>query len=98
MSLKFRNKQLKIKTMENFKHELGKRAKDKITGFEGILMARCQYLTGCSRYCIQPTELKDSRPVDSMYFDEDMIEIISEGILAKEVTGKRNGACCPDPH
>ena len=81
-----------------FKHKLGKRAKDKITGFEGILTSRCEFLTGCNRYCIQPTTLKDGRPIESMYFDEDQIEILTEeGISKKEVTGRKRGACSPDP-
>lgn len=82
----------------NFKHELGKRAKDKITGFEGILTVRCQFLTGCDRYCIQPTELKDGKPLDSIYFDEAQIEIITgKEIKPQEVQGKKGGACSPDP-
>lgn len=80
-----------------FTHELGQRAKDKITGFEGILTARCEFLTGCNRYCIQPTELRDGKPIDSIYFDEAQIEIIGFGILPQEVQGDENGACSPDP-
>lgn len=37
-----------------FKHKLGLKAKDKITGFEGIITARCEYLTGCNQYCLTP--------------------------------------------
>jgi hypothetical protein len=80
-----------------FKHELGKRAKDKITGFEGVITARCEFLTGCSRYCIQPTALKDGKPIESIYFDEDQIEIIGSGIKQSEVTGAKRGNCSPDP-
>ncbi len=80
-----------------FTHELGKKAKDKITGFQGILTARCEFLTGCNRYCIQPTELKDGNPIDSIYFDEAQIEIISDGISEKEVQGEKKGACSPNP-
>lgn len=80
-----------------FTLELGKKAKDKITGFQGILTARCEFLTGCNRYCIQPTELKDGKPIDSIYFDEAQIEIISDGILAEEVQGDKKGACSPCP-
>jgi len=80
-----------------FKLELGLKAKDKITGFTGILTARCQFLTGCNRYCIQPTNLKNGSPIDSLYFDEDQIEIIGEGILAKSITGYEPGACSPNP-
>jgi hypothetical protein len=80
-----------------FTLELGQRAKDKITGFEGILTSRCEFLTGCNRYCIQPTELRDGKPVDSLYFDEACLEIVGEGISAKEVQGEERGACSPDP-
>lgn len=80
-----------------FKHELGQRAQDFITGFEGILTARCEFLTGCNRYCIQPTELKDGKPIESIYFDEDQIIIIGEGIKPASVQGEKRGACSPDP-
>ena len=83
--------------MNIFKHELGKKGKDKITGFTGILTSRCEFLTGCNRYCIQPTELKDGKPIDSIYFDEDQIEILSDGISSKSVTGDKKGACSPNP-
>ena len=71
--------------------------RDKITGFTGILTSRCEFLTGCNRYCIQPTELQEGRPIEGLYFDEAQIEIISDGILAKEVKGKEPGACAPNP-
>jgi len=83
--------------MGKFKHELGKVAKDKITGFEGVITSRCEFLTGCNRYCIQPTELKDGKPLESIYFDEAQIIIVKEGIKAKDVQGKDRGACSPDP-
>jgi len=35
-----------------FKHKLGIIAKDKITGFEGMVTSRVEFLTGCNRYCI----------------------------------------------
>jgi hypothetical protein len=79
-----------------FIHELGKKAKDKISGMSGILTARCEFLTGCNRYCVTPQELKDGRPIEGMYFDEAQIEIIGNGIAPHEVQGIENGACSPD--
>jgi hypothetical protein len=79
-----------------FKHKLGVTAKDKITGFEGIIISRCEFLTGCNRYCIQPTELRDGKPLDSLYFDEDQMEVTGIGIKPKDVQGKERGACAPD--
>jgi hypothetical protein len=81
-----------------FIHALGTLAKDKITGFSGIITARCEFLTGCSRYCIQPTELKDGKPIDSLYFDEAQIEIVGKGIPKESVQGEEKGACSPNPY
>lgn len=83
--------------MSNFKHGLGKTAKDKISGFKGVITARVEFLTGCSRYCVQPTEMHDGKPIEGIYFDEGQIEIVGEGISSKEVTGKEKGACAPNP-
>jgi len=80
-----------------FLHELGKRGKDKITGFEGILTSRCEFLTGCNRYHIQPTDLREGKPIEGIYFDEAQIQIIGEGIKAEEVQGEERGACSPNP-
>lgn len=80
-----------------FAHKLGVKAKDKITGFHGIITSRCEFLTGCNRYCIQPTNLIEGKPVESIYFDEAQIEVIGEGIDPSKVQGVEKGACSPDP-
>jgi len=82
---------------KKFLHKLGVKAKDKITGFEGVITTRCEFLTGCNRYCLQPTELRDGKPIDSLYFDEAQIEVIGEGVKPESVQGKDRGACSPDP-
>lgn len=84
--------------MNQFKHELGLKAKEKVTGFKGIITSRCEFMTGCNRYCIQPQELKDGKPIEGIYFDEDQIEIIGKGISPKSVQGERRGACSPNPY
>lgn len=81
-----------------FQHDLGLEAKDKITGFKGIITSRVEFLTGCNRYCIQPQELKDGKRIESEYFDEAQIEILGPGINAKEVQGEEKGACSPNPN
>ena len=70
---------------------LGKKAKDKITGFEGIITSKHVYLTGCTQYGIQPTIDKDGKVPDKNYFDEGRIEIIGEGFTGESVTAKDNG-------
>lgn len=65
--------------------ELGKRAKDKITGFEGILTGRCQYLYGCDQYLITPPVDKSGAKPDGSWIDEGRIEIVGEGIDPESV-------------
>lgn len=59
------------------KLELGLTAKDKITGFTGILVAKCEFLHGVTKWCIQPKELVNGSPVKPIYYDEVQIEVIN---------------------
>lgn len=76
-----------------FKHELGKQAKDKITGFEGILVGRAEHLFGCSTYGIAPQmyDKEKGKRGDTEWFDEGRIQIIGEGIAAEEVKADKPG-------
>ncbi len=51
--------------------KLGDKAKDALTGFTGIVTARCDYLTGCVQFKVTPKSLsKDGKPDDGEWFDE----------------------------
>lgn len=80
----------KITSKEKNKIQLGLQAKDKITGFEGILVAKAIYLFGCTQYGIAPPA-KDGKLGDTYYFDEGRIEIIGPGITAEEVSVDKPG-------
>jgi len=73
--------------------ELGQEARDKVTGFEGILTARHQYITGCDQYSICPTGIdKENKLKETYAFDEGRIEITGKGVTVAEVqTEKRGG-------
>lgn len=80
------------------KIKLGDYAKDKITGIEGVVTAKATYLTGCARFHIQPRELKDGKPIEGIYFDEDQLEVTHKQVIRPEtLQGKEKGACAPDP-
>jgi cyanophycinase-like exopeptidase len=70
--------------------ELGKAGRDKVTGFEGIITARAQYLTGCDQYNLVPP-VKDGKLDNAQWFDEGRIEIVGIGISAGDVAGPRPG-------
>lgn len=69
---------------------LGKNAKDKVTGFEGIIIGRCEYLFGCTQYGLAPP-VRDGKTGDTCWFDEGRIEVIGVGIEPEKVRAIRPG-------
>jgi hypothetical protein len=70
---------------------LGKKAKDKVTGFTGIITSKHFYLYGCAQYGVSPQVDKDGKIPDIRYFDEGRLEIIGEGIDPKSVQAEKPG-------
>lgn len=60
--------------------ELGSRVKDSVTSFEGIAIAKCNYMNGCVRYEVQPQGLKDNKPIETLWIDES--QLIVKGLIA----------------
>ena len=71
--------------------ELGKKAKDEITGFEGTITGRAQYLYGCDQYCIVPPVDKEGKIGKGEWFDEGRVKIVGIGTDAKDVTVEKPG-------
>ena len=71
--------------------KLGVKAKDKISGFEGIVIGKAQYLTGCDQVCLKPSVDKDGKMQDAHWFDEGAVIKTSEGLHAKEVKSDKPG-------
>ena len=75
--------------------ELGVTAKDKITGFKGILTGYASYITGCDQYLLAPKAKKDGSVGEGKWYDENRLEVMK----VKKVTLKTgkgtndNGAC-----
>ncbi len=60
-----------------FKYLLNVIAKDSVSSFEGVLIARNAHLFGCAQYGLAPKELaSDGSPRKTEYFDESRIEIL----------------------
>lgn len=70
--------------------KLGQKAKDKITGFEGVLIGRASYITGCDQYLVQPP-LKDDAFREGKWVDEGRLEITGEAITPEDVAADKNG-------
>lgn len=63
---------------------LGKQARDKVTGFEGIVIGYTEYLFGCNCYGLAPPAI-DGKCPDTLWFDEGRIDIIGEGVSPESV-------------
>ncbi len=73
---------------------LGQTAKDPITGVEGIVYSRTEYLTGCARIGIQQKQQKDGKVPDLWGVDEPIAIVTKETIVGQEAakkTRKRGG-------
>lgn len=60
---------------EEFEFELGAVLKDNITGFEGVVTGRSQWISGNNTYCLKPQKLKDGMPQEDEWFDEPMLSV-----------------------
>lgn len=60
---------------------LGDRVRDKITGFEGVVTARTEWLYGCVRVTVQPEKMKDGKTLESQNFDEPQMKILKRGAI-----------------
>lgn len=56
----------------------GDTVRDTITKFQGVVIAEHKYLNGCVRLSVQPIELKDGKPIDSIAFDIEQLELIED--------------------
>lgn len=63
---------------KKFKFKCGDVVRDQVTGLEGIVTARSQWLHNCNTYRVQPQELKDGKPVDSSGFDEPQLDLVKK--------------------
>lgn len=75
---------------------LGDSARDRVSGFEGVLIARVEFLNGCTRYELQPPVDEKGKHVDPRYFDEEQLErTAAERIVAH--AAEPTGGDHPDP-
>lgn len=54
---------------------IGRTVKDKITGFQGVVTGRVEYLTGCNQLLVSPSTDKSGALRDPAWFDEQRCEV-----------------------
>ncbi len=81
---------MKTETIKKIK--LGVTARDVITGFEGIVIGRTEYLYGCAHIAIKSTKLdKDGAPMECKWFDEPQVEMVPKKAKIKPVSQNTGG-------
>jgi hypothetical protein len=78
--------------------KLGSKVKDSITGFIGIAIGRTEFMYGCARILVEPQELKDGKPIETHWFDEQRIDVLVEqGPQVSEHSSATSGGPQNDP-
>ena len=62
--------------------KIGQRVRDTITGFEGIVVARTEWLYGCVRLTVQSDRLAEGKPAEPYTVDEPQCALVGVGIDA----------------
>lgn len=73
------------------KIELGDTAKDTLTGYTGVVVARTKWLHGCERLTLQSQKMKEGKPVDPVTFDEPQLVLVKSSVAkgSSETGGPR---------
>ena len=66
---------------------LGNKARDRITGFEGIVVGKTVYINGCVSLLVRPRVDKDGKFPDGQWIDEPHLELIEGGIDVEPTIG-----------
>jgi len=56
--------------------KLGSRVKDQVTGFQGIAVARCEYLNGCIQFEVKSENLHEGQPISGQWIDADQLTLM----------------------
>ncbi len=75
---------------------LGDEVKDRITGYQGIAVARHSYLQGCDRITVSPPIDKNGKLREEANFDEPQLEVIKAAKVKRTAPRKNPGG--PEKH
>lgn len=93
-----------IEDLENYKEQdeskikFGTKARDRVTGFTGIVTGHCKYMYGCDQYDLKPQVDEKNNYQEGRWFDEGRIEVITENVISpEEVQVEKNGGPSKGP-
>lgn len=70
----------------------GVKARDVVTGFEGIVTGKASYLTGCDQYLLAPPVDESGSSRDGKWFDVNRLEVTDHNAIVLD-TEEDKGAC-----
>ena len=68
--------------------EIGDKVKDKVSNLEGTVVAKTDYLYGCSRIAIQYGFDRDGKPLEALSVDEPQATLLEKKVIARESFSK----------
>lgn len=74
-----------------FKYKLGVTVFDIVTGYQGIVTSRVEFLTGCNQYHVQPKLKGNAEFQEGRYFDETRLSQLNEKIVEIPMAKKDPG-------
>lgn len=74
---------------------LGKKVRDTVSGFIGIVVGRHEFLAGCIRYTVQPEVDKDGKLPETQTFDDPQLKVIKEKKIKAKKDEERPGGPMP---
>jgi len=85
--------------MKDFRFSNGDKVKDIVTGYDGVITGRADYLNGCNRYGVESCKLEENKIVE-LWFDEDRLVLLKAGFIKiekKEPEKKLGGPVTSSP-
>ena len=70
---------------------LGRKVRDKVTGFTGIATCVAHYLNGCTRVNVEAPVKDDGTLRGSEFFDIDQIEVVGDGVRSASAKADPTG-------
>lgn len=65
---------------------LGNVVRDTVTGFQGTVTAKGEYLNGCIQFCVLPPMAADGKMPEGQWIDWQRLEVVADGIQVKSST------------
>jgi hypothetical protein len=74
--------------------KLGDVAADTISGFEGVVVSKTEWLNGCVRLQLAPRKLHEGKPIEGHVFDIEQLVLVTDNQKTKAAAG---GGDRPNP-